>query len=233
MPRLRDERPAERRDVSALLGELQGLAPRAGSAGSRSSRAIAALASSSAARRLEVLAADLARNVERLADPALVVLEVAEPPADPGAHRSASKRSSGAPSSSSASACSTSSRPRGRSASRSSATSESATSASPWSRVSPASRPRRTALHLGCHRRQVGEPPRRTRGEVAALERRVELDRAKQQPPRRAVRLACKRAPAGLLERARPRAARAPPGRPRRAPRAAAPPGRGGRRESR
>ena len=37
--------------------------------------------------RLEILAADLFRDLERLADPALVVVEIAEPPADPSTRR--------------------------------------------------------------------------------------------------------------------------------------------------
>ena len=37
--------------------------------------------------RLEILAADLPRDLERLADPALVVVEIAQPPADAGTRR--------------------------------------------------------------------------------------------------------------------------------------------------
>ena len=99
--------------------------------------------------------------------------------------------------------------PRGRARRRSeAATSESAVSARLWI-VAVALR--RGLLgedgHLVANDRQISELPRGARREVAALERRLELDRAEQQLARREVRLARERALARRLEclRRRPR----------------------------
>ena len=76
----------ECRDVAALLRELQCLGDEPGAAieiepGDCGGREIVGRV------RLEILAADLPRDLERLADPALVVVEIAEPPADAGPGR--------------------------------------------------------------------------------------------------------------------------------------------------
>jgi hypothetical protein len=55
-------------------------------------------------------------------------------------------------------------------------------------------------LHLHGHGAEVGEPPGRTGGEVAALERRRQLHRPEQQLPAAAERLAREAAPAGVGE---------------------------------
>ncbi len=56
-------------------------------------------------------------------------------------------------------------------------------------------------LHLDGDRRQVVEPPRRTRRLEAPVERRLELHRAQQEPARGAVGLAGERPAPGRLER--------------------------------
>ena len=60
-------------------------------------------------------------------------------------------------------------------------------------------------VHLDRDRREVGEPPGGAGGAVAAHERRLELGRAEEQPPRRLVCLARERTAAGRLERGRGR----------------------------
>ena len=90
-----------------------------------------------------------------------------------------------------------------------------------------------TRAHLDRDRRQVAQAPRRARRVVAALERRLELDRAQEQLAARSGSPRG-RARAGPPPRARPRPRRrAPPAPRRRARRAAASRGRGGRRGSR
>ena len=81
--------PAARRDVAALLGELE--CPAASLAASTSSRASAELASSSRGARLEVDAPGLAGDRQRL-EIAIVVVQLAVPPADARAAGSASNR---------------------------------------------------------------------------------------------------------------------------------------------
>ena len=61
----------------------------------------------------------------------------------------------------------------------------------------------RDLLHLDDHGRHVREPPRGAPGEVPALERRRELDRAQQELARAAEGLARQRAPARARERVR------------------------------
>ena len=199
--RLRHERPAERGDVAALLRELQRLADEADrpvevEAGDRGAGEVVCGA------RLQVLAADLASDLERLADPALVVVQVAEPPADPRAHRQrlvailrlavleqderlldevAAARQVGV--------------------AHERVVGERGERKALEPRVARLGRVGEDALHLDRLRRQVGDPPGGPGGEEAALERRLELDRADEQPPRRVVRLAREGAAAGLLER--------------------------------
>ena len=82
--------------------------------------------------------------------------------------------------------------------------SASAVSARPCNRVSPAARGRvRDLAHLDEHRREVGEPPRCAACEVAAVERRRELDGAQEQLARAAERLARERALARVRQRHR------------------------------
>ena len=118
--------------------------------------------------------------------------------------------------------CRSSARRRSTSASRSTAASARVTSARPCVQPSPScDRGGEHLLHLARDRRQVAEPVGRAGGEVAAAQRRLELDRADEVLARGAVRLAGERAQAGLGRAPRPPPAAARPARRRRARRAA------------
>jgi hypothetical protein len=163
---------------AALLGELERLRHDRvrtveDRAGDRRARELVGSA------RLEILAADLARDLERLRVPALVVVEVAEPPADSCARREALDPSSG---------FAVVEEDEGLldelAAARQVGVAQAARSRRARSGRAPGGgrrRPRRVgedALHLDRLRRQVGEAARGPGGEEAALQRRLELDRA-------------------------------------------------------
>ena len=204
--RCRSPRPA-RAPARRAVGVVE-LEPRAGRRSRARQRGLA----------LEVLRSAVARELERLAHDCLVLVEVAAPPGDRGpsperveaagevvrleASRAPGRRASPRRAATSASRIE---RP----------TSASAISARASSQRSPLvdAPPRSTASISTRDRREVAEPPGGARGVVAALERRLELDRAREELARGAVRLARERAPAGLAQRARPPRARARPAR--------------------
>ena len=157
--------------------------------------------------RLEILATDLAGDLERLADPALVVVQVAEPPADASPHHQRLVAILGlavlqenerlldqvAPA-----------RQVGVAHERILGERRQRETLQPL--VTRLGRIVEDALHLDGLRRQIGDPARGAGGEEAALQGRPELDRTHEQAPGRVVRLLGERPAAGLLERrSRPR----------------------------
>ena len=201
---------------------------------SRSSRAIAELASSSDGGRLEILAPDLARDLERLRVPALVVVEVAEPPADPRAGGERLDPVLGRRVVEEDERLLDELAAAGKiGVAHEGVLGERGQREALEADVAGVGRVGEDALHLDRLRRQIGEPACGAGREEAALERRLELDGADEQTPCSLVRLLRQSAAARLLERRPPRAWRAPRAPRRRAPPAASPRGRGGRRGSR
>ena len=168
---------------------------------SRSSRAIAGARELVGRVRLEILAADLPCNLERLPDPTFVVVEIAQPPADlrtrgerlepvlrvPVLEQDKSLLDELAPAWQVGLAQQRVLGKRGQ-----------GEALEPL--VADLGRVGEDALHLDRLRREVGDAPRGARREEAPLQRGLDLDSADQQPPRGAIRLAGEGAPAGLLQ---------------------------------
>ena len=200
-PRLRDQRPAERGDVAALLRELECL-------GDERDRAVEIEPIDRSAgkvvgcARLEVLAADLPCNLERLADPALVVVEITKPPADAGAHRQRLVAVLRLAVLEQDERLLDELAPAGQvGVAHERVVGERGQGEALEPLLARLGRVGVDTLHLDRLRRQVGDPARGPSREEAPLERRLELDSTHEQAPGRVVRLAGERAAPGLLER--------------------------------